>query len=187
VVWPSFGPKTIITSLTLTQDALWVADYGNRRVLKCSLDGKQITELGKKSVDYSGLVIPSAHFDLAALPNGDVLWTNPGAHRVELHDASGKMKSFWGKTSQEPGGFCGCCNPTDIAVLPDGRVVTAEKGYPRISIYKDGTFQGWVSRAELRSEKAVGLDLATHGDDILVLDPEARSISLYKPIRPVVR
>ena len=96
-----------------------------------------------------GLVAPSPHLDVAAAPDGTAWVTNPGRHRLEHYSADGQLLRTWGKASAAIAGFTGCCNPTDIAVLPDGRLVTAEKGIPRVKIYKtNGTFESVVAGPE---------------------------------------
>jgi hypothetical protein len=96
-----------------------------------------------------------------------------------LHNREGKLLKAWGKASQEIDGFCGCCNPTDVASFSDNTIITSEKGLPRIKTHWRGKFDNVVSPASDRSEKAVGIDLATDGERIYALDPFAKNVTVY--------
>jgi hypothetical protein len=131
-------------------------------------------------VDYVGLIVPSPHLDVAIAPDGNVMNSNPGEHRVETHSPDGKMLSKWGKESMDIDGFCGCCNPTDFALLPDGSVVTSEKGLLRVKIYDSaGVFKEVVAGAESFNETITALDLAAYLDRIYVLDPFNKVVRIY--------
>lgn len=174
------SPKAHITSMSTGPIYLWIADAGSRRIQRADMRSLELTEFGQKTKDYPGLIVPSPHLDVAVLSNNDVLWTNPGAHRFELHNEEGKLLKAWGKQSNDIDGFCGCCNPTDIAAYTDSTIVTSEKGLPRINIYWRGKFECVVAPASDRSEKSVGIDLAADGERIYALDPFAKNITVYR-------
>jgi hypothetical protein len=141
--WTLPEKNAYITSLSVSGKTLWVADAGNRTVWRYTTDGKRLNAVVK------GLVVPSPHLDVAALPDGTVWVTNPGKHRLEHYAADGTLLGSWTKPLTGLEGFSGCCNPADIAVLPDGRIVTSEKGAPRVKVYKaDGTFDCVVAGPE---------------------------------------
>jgi len=171
--------KAHITSLSSSASYLWIADAGSRRVMRAELRSLILTEYGQKTKDYPGLIVPSPHLDVAVLRSEEVIWTNPGAHRFELHDKDGKMLKAWGKASQEIDGFSGCCNPTDVARFADDTIITSEKGLPRIKTYWRGKFDNVVAPASDRSEKAAGIDLAADGKRIYALDPFAKNVTVY--------
>lgn len=173
------SPKALVTSLSGNADYLWIADAGARRIYRLRLASLELKEFGQKTKDYPGLIVPSPHLDVAVLRNGNVVWTNPGKQRLELHDREGRLLETWGRASNDLDGFAGCCNPTDIARLDDETIVTAEKGIPRIKAYWKGKYDFLVSPASERSEKAEGIDLAADGTHIYALDPFAKNVTVY--------
>lgn len=174
------SPKAYLTSMSASDRYLWIADAGVRRIYRVSLRSLEMAEFGQKSKDYPGILAPSPHLDVAALQDGNVMWTNPGMHRFELHNSDGKLLKAWGKESMDIDGFAGCCNPTDIALFTDNTVITSEKGLPRIKVYWRGKFDCVVSPASDRSENASGIDLASDGDRIYALDPFAKNVTVYR-------
>lgn len=181
--WAVDGEHPYVTCVTLSGDDVWVANAGDRVVLRYSRSGQLMGRLGERddSRGVPGLVIPSWHLDVAVGPDKLLLVNNPGRLALETYTADGDMRGTFEKASMEIDGFCGCCNPTDIAVLPDGRVVTAEKGMPRIKILnRDGTLSCVVATPDDLSRTASGLDLAVGADGrVLVLDPPARLVRVF--------
>jgi len=183
--WESLGPRAHLTSLAVAGDSVWVADAGQRVILRCDRQGRVLATLGDK--DISGglprLVVPSPHLDVAIGTDGLLRVVNPGRHTVNVLTAEGQLKASWGQHSTALEGFCGCCNPTDIALLPDGRVVTSEKGIPRVKIYTpQGQLQSVVAGPEAFRPEVVGLDLAVDAQgQVLVLDPSRRAVRVFAP------
>ncbi len=146
--WRSLGPDAILTSIAVSQNDVFVADAGNRAVVRYDRAGNVVTRIGKKDPDRNvpGFVIPSAYFDLAVSGDGLLRVVNPGNLRVDAYTFEGDFEFSWGQRSVEVDGFCGCCNPVNIAVLPGGGFVTCEKGLVRVKVYdSDGEFQGVVA------------------------------------------
>jgi len=181
--WAGLGPRAAITSIAVGDAGVFVADAGNRVVLRCDTTGKVAREIGRKDParGIPGFLIPSPHFDVAAARDGLLRVANPGRHTIEVYTPDGDLELEWGRASIGIDGFSGCCNPTDIAVLEDGSVVTSEKGLPRVKVYDpQGTLQCVVAGAEAFPEDAVGLDLAVDsGGRILVLDPTDASVRIF--------
>ncbi|OPZ83788.1 MAG: NHL repeat protein [bacterium ADurb.Bin429] len=176
--WPT-QPGMRITGLATFEDTVWAADAGNRQVSGFGLDGKIIRTLAKKDEEKGipGLLLPGGQFDLAVNRRGELFITNPGRHRIEVFDRKGTLLRSWGVASMQPGGFSGCCNPVALAVMPDGSIITAEKGRGRLQRFSDcGNFQEVV--ADLG--KGDGFDLALDGDDILLLDVQAKLVRVFK-------
>ncbi len=146
--WRSLGPDAILTSIAVSQNDVFVADAGNRVVIRYDKEGDIVTRIGKKDPDRNvpGFVIPSAYFDLAVSGDGLLRVVNPGNLRVDAYTFDGYFEFSWGRHSVEIDGFCGCCNPVNIAVLPGGGFVTCEKGLVRVKIYdSQGEFQSVVA------------------------------------------
>ena len=194
--WESLGPKAVITSLAVGESDVFVADAGNRVVLRYDLSGKRLGTLGTRDEarNVPGLIVPSPHLDVALAPDGLLRVVNPGCHRIEAYTYDGALELAWGEATANIKGFCGCCNPAAMALLADGRIVTAEKGIPRVKVYAvDGKFECVVvgpesllptgtANTETRGEHQLKpLDVAVdRAQRVLVLDPATRSVRVYE-------
>ncbi len=190
-----FNDKSVLTSLAVAEEAVFVADAGNRIVLRLDPDGKLLGRIGEpdEAQGIRGFVIPSPHFDVAVTADGLLRVVNPGARRIETFTANGDLLGQWGKASAQIDGFFGCCNPADFTVLPDGRFVTAEKGIPRVKIYSPRgeldcvvadpqMLDQTVSAAQLNEDSGhtPTFDVAVDsGGRVLVLDPLTRQVRVF--------
>ncbi len=159
-VWDGLGKKSWVTGVALGQSDIFVADSGNRVILRYDRSGKLSGRIGEKNPDTNipGLIIPSPYLHVELAADGLLRVNNTGRHSVEAYTVDGDLELSWGKYSSAIEGFCGCCNPIAIAMLPDGRCVTCEKGLPRVKIYSaEGTFECVVAGAESFPENAKGL------------------------------
>jgi len=197
----SLGPRACLTGLALAGGALYLADAGNREIVRCDLRGQALGRFGRlKSGDGNpGFIIPSPYFHLTAGPDG-LLWANnPGRHRMEAYTLDGRFELGWGEPGLAPANFCGCCNPVYFARLPDGRFVTSEKGLNRIKVYDaQGHFVGIVAgleqlvrdrelarRACANCQVGFGCDVACDSRGrVLALDPAARQVRVFTPRAP---
>ncbi|MCP4642071.1 MAG: hypothetical protein GY851_16630, partial [bacterium] len=143
--WDRPNERALITSIVADADSVYVADAGNRVVLRYDHEGVIQTRLGQKDAarDIPGFVIPSPYFDVAFDNTGAFWVVNPGRHGLEQYRADGALVSAWYNPSMKVDGFCGCCNPSHVAFMSDGTLVTAEKGITRVKIYAvDQTMAG---------------------------------------------
>jgi hypothetical protein len=138
--WKNVGPRSVLTSIAVSKDHVFVADAGNRVVIHYNAEGKILNYIGKKDNDRNipGFVVPSPYFDLAVAPDGLLRVANPGRHRIEAYTFDGDLEFAWGKPTVRIEGFCGCCNPVNFAILPDESFATCEKGLLRVKIYDPG-------------------------------------------------
>ena len=187
-VWASLGAGAVITSIALSADGVFVADAGNRVVLRFDVSGQLLNRIGQRdeAAGVEGFVVPSPYFDVAAGGDGFVFAANPGRHRIETYSYDGCFASSWGTASTGIEGFCGCCNPSHFAITPSGGFVTAEKGLPRVKEYApDGAFVGVVAGPEVFAEGTVGLDLAVDSTGrVLVMDPVSREVRVFERTTP---
>lgn len=156
--WPCLGESAVLTSIAVDKNDVFVADAGNRIVIRYDKKGNIINRIGKKDPDRNipGFVIPSPYFDLALAKDGLLRVVNPGKHRIEAYTPDGDLEFSWGFPSSKIEGFCGCCNPVNFAILPDENFVTCEKGLTRIKIYDpDGAFIGVVAGPEQLAKSQV--------------------------------
>ncbi len=172
--WPMVNGKPYLTAVAVTKSSIWIADAGNRRVY-CFKAGKLLRRIG------NGLEAPSPHLDVAVGRDGLVWMANPGRHRLEGYAPDGTLQRQWGTASTAVEGFTGCCNPVDFALLPDGRFVTAEKGTPRVKIYRrDGVFECVVASSGSFDAPDAIADLAvdTKGR-VYVLDRRRNTVRVF--------
>jgi len=187
--WPSLGANTRLTSMTLSDDGLWLADAGNARIGHFDLQGELIGALppagdATDSWPSTGhFAVPSPYFDVAVNDAGQVAVANPGWHRVETWTPAGESVGSWGWQSTEPEGFTGCCGPAAIAPLGPGEMVTCDKGLPRVKVYRsDGSLRAMVADESCfaeqerackgRTQGAIALDVAVdHQGRIVILEP----------------
>ena len=149
--WQGLDDDSLLTSIAIWKDDVFVADAGGRIVLRYDVAGRLINRIGQKNEDKNipGFVVPSPHFDLAAGRDGLLRVVNPGRHRIEAYTFDGDLEFWWGQFSSDVRGFCGCCNPVNFAILEDGSFVTCEKGLIRVKIYSpEGEFVGVVAGPE---------------------------------------
>jgi len=155
--WESMGKQPYYTGLAVGDADVFVADAGNRIVLRYDRSGKLVGRIGQKDKERNvpGFIVPSAFFDVQIARDGLLRVTNPGRHCVEAYTFDGDLERSWGKPGASIESFCGCCNPIHLALLPDGRVVTFEKGIPRVKVYNaEGTFQCVVAGTESFAQNA---------------------------------
>ena len=177
--------RTWVTSIAAWSDDRFVADAGNRRVLRYDASGERVGEIigEDQQPGIPKLSVPSPHLDLVAGADGNLWMTNPGRRSIQvLSRSDGSMVASWDRRGNDVAGFLGCCNPTDIALLPDDRVVTAEKGLPRVKVYSgDGELLSVVAGPDTFRSGTAGIDVATDSSGrVAVLDPKRRVVRLYE-------
>lgn len=187
--------ESVLTSIALAEEDIFVADAGQRLVLRFGLAGQLVRRIGARDPDRGvpGFVLPSPYFDIAVTPDGLLRVAHTGARRIETYTFEGDLLGHWGTASTANEGFFGCCNPANFTVLPDGRFVTVEKGLPRVKVYSNqGDFESYVATPQ---ELAPGTIAADARDDtrqkpfdvavdsrgrVLLLDPNAHKVRIFE-------
>jgi hypothetical protein len=177
--WEKPAPKSYLTSIAAGANDLFVADAGQRLILRYDRSGKLVSRIGERNKERNipGFIVPSPFFAVKLAKDGLLRVTNPGRHRVEVYTADGDFEQSWGRAGAAIEHFCGCCNPTNLALLADGCVVTFEKGIPRVKVHgADGAFESVVAGAESFTEnaKVCGPNDCTLGGLDGVTDAEGR-------------
>ena len=197
--WPSLGDKAVLTSIAVYKDDVFVADAGNRVVVRYDKAGNVVNHIGSKDEEknIAGFVIPSPYFDLSVGGDGLLRVVNPGRHRIEAYTFDGDLEFWWGKASNTIEGFCGCCNPVNFAMLGDDSFITCEKGLIRVKLYDaDGKFVGVVAGPEQLAQagqaricnlpaqcRVGGFDVAASTDgQIFVLDTIKNIVRVFSRI-----
>ncbi len=182
--WDSPGEKCVFTSLALKDEVLYVADAGNRRVLRYDLSGALLGEfIGKaESAAGHGFIVPSANFDLVVNSFGELWVVNPGKHAVENYSDEGVLRGFWHNGSMTIEGFSGCCNPAEMAVMEDGSFVTSEKGLVRIKVYdQSGKLRSVVAPPDKFDDEGKAPEVAVDKDGVrYALDFDRNMIRVFE-------
>ncbi len=183
--WPHLGENTVVTSLALKGDRIYVADAGNRRVVICNPEGEVLGTFEGKAVTEAGhgFIIPSPCFDVVVNSYGELWAVNPGKKAIENYTDNGEMRGFWQKNSTDIYGFAGCCNPAEITVMNDGAFVTSEKGMVRIKIHEpSGELRSVVAPPALFKEEGKAPEVCA-GDQgrIYALDFDRNTVRLFEP------
>lgn len=177
--------NSMITSIAVSGNVIFLADAGNKTVWKYDRNGKVTGKIGEKDPERNipGFVVPSPFFDVAVSPAGELWVANPGRHELENYKPDGTLVSHWGEASITLEGFTGCCNPSHFTILPDGCFVTSEKGLERVKIYSPGgKYLRLVAAPGSFDEGTKGLDLAAGiNGRILVLDPRRNQVRIFLP------
>ncbi len=118
---------------------LWLTDAGRHRVIKTTVDGEVLLELGTPDVRGDDERTFNAPTDLAFGADGSVYVSDGyGNNRVVHFDPSGGFLGTWGRRGSAPGEFD---TPHSIAVLRDGRVLVSDRHNHRIQIFDgDGRY-----------------------------------------------
>jgi len=182
--WDTLGEKAIITSITVSENNVFVADAGNHIVWKFDKSGKRLKRIGEKDKDRDipGFIIPSPFFDVAMDPDGFLWVANTGRHSLENYTPDGDFRTSWGEFSMKIEGFSGCCNPSHFAILENGSFVTSEKGLVRVKVYnRIGNLVSVVATPDQFLRGTVGLDLAVDSSQrIYVLDPWQKLVRIFE-------
>ena len=185
--WEYPGENSVLTSVAAIDSLVFVADAGNRRILKYSPEGELLSQFEGKSGDDAlhGFIIPSPYFDIDINTYGDLWVVNPGMHAMENYTYDGRMREFWDKIGVTISGFSGCCNPAHFTFLKDGRFVTSEKGLVRIKVYKaSGELDGVVAAPEKFINDGHAPDLATDSLlNVYALDYDKKMVRVFEPIQ----
>ena len=182
--WPDLGERTVITSIAVKGNRIYVADAGNRRVVIFSPEGVILGEFeGKAESDEGhGFIVPSANFDLVVDVYGELWVVNPGKHAIENYSDDGRLRGFWENASFDIDGFLGCCNPARIGAMPDGSFITSEKGLVRIKIYEQsGKLRSVVAPPSLFKDDGKAPDICTDEEGVIyALDFDKNMVRIFE-------
>jgi hypothetical protein len=182
--WEVPGENCVFTSLAVKDQTLYVADAGNRRVLRYDFEGNLLGEFRGKAESEAGhgFIVPSGCFDLVVNGYGELWVVNPGKHALENYTDDGRMRGYWQRSSMNIEGFTGCCNPAELAVLSDGSFITSEKGLVRIKVYNSsGELKSVVAAPEKFREDGRAPEVAVDENDIVyALDFDRSMVRVFE-------
>ncbi len=180
----AFDRNSIVTSVAVTPEFIYIADAGPQRVLQYNHRGQLVNTIGGKddAKDIPGLLIPSPYFDVAIDPDGFLWVANPGRTQLENYTPEGNLRSFWGLSGMDLEGFSGCCNPSHFAILSDGSFVTSEKGLARIKIHdRTGKLVSVVAGPKMFNNNPGVMDIAVDSKGrIYIADPKRNQVRIFE-------
>lgn len=184
--WVTPGNKCVFTSMAASEQYLFVADAGNRRVLRYDFEGNLIGQFEGKADSNAGhgFIVPSANFDLVVNSYGELWVVNPGRHAIENYTFEGQLRGFWQLSSMDIKGFSGCCNPAEITVTEEGDFVTSEKSMVRIKIYdSSGDLKTVVAAPEKFREEGKAPEVVVDQEGVIyALDFDRDVIRVFEKI-----
>jgi len=182
--WEMDNERTFFTSVAVSGKNIFIADAGERIVLRSDTSGKPLGRIGDKDTanGISGFVIPSANFDLAIGQDGSLWAANTGRHKLQNFRPNGDLISEWGEAGAHTVAFCGCCNPIRFTLLSDGSFVTGEKGFSRVKIYNQaGKFVTVAAPpSAFKGPKAITALAADSHGTIYIADAYEETIRRFK-------
>lgn len=189
--WAPLDEQAWLTSIAADDRYVFVADAGNRRVLRYDRTGGVVNEIGGRTGPENAprFIVPSYYLDV--LPDGmGALWiTNPGRLGIEKYRMDGELLGAWHQPGMAVDKFAGCCNPIHAALKSDGSLVTAEKGLNRVKVFNaDRSFAGVVAAPEMLNAGWSAADFPPDPAPIrdLAVDPDDRILVLHGPLRAVL-
>jgi hypothetical protein len=89
--WESLGKKAWLTGIAAAENDVFVADAGNRVILRYDKSGKLVRRIGEKDKERNipGFILPSPFFDVKLARDGLLRVNNPGRHRMERYTVDG--------------------------------------------------------------------------------------------------
>ena len=181
--WKDKEHLGLVTQIALADDLVLAGDVNGRCIRVLDKDGHYVRDIGNDN-RMKGFLIPNGHVDFAVDEKQIIHAVDPGKHRVERYDVSGKALGYWGGFGGlDPAkGFNGCCNPTNIALLPEERIVVTTKAGPQIKIYtREGEFQSVFGEDDF-DPGCKNMDVAVDSKGrIYVVDTVRLHIAVYAP------
>ncbi len=154
----------------------WVADTGNDRVQKFSLEGNLLQVIGKSGSGEGEFRAPSG---VAVSPRGNIYVTDAGNKRVQVFNAKGMFLGAFGKPGKLARQFA---EPVDIAVDSSENVYVADRGNDRISKYdSNGTLIWETGRTGKQDGEFSGpTDVLVSADnEVYVLDSGNARVQVF--------
>lgn len=181
----TISKNSVLTSISMNQNMIYVADAGQRKVMVFDMQGILLREIEGVSGAESlhGFIVPSANFDLAINKAGELWVVNPGMHAIQHYGDKGELINFWKNSSMKIDGFSGCCNPANFTFLPNGHFITSEKGLVRIKEYDEkGTFIAVVAAPNKFEEEGKSPDVCCNETgNVYALDKDKKLVRIFEP------
>jgi sugar lactone lactonase YvrE len=163
--------------LTLdTAGKFWVADTGNDRLQKFSIEGNLLQVIGKSGSGEGNFHSPSG---VALSLKGNIYVADSGNKRVQVFNAKGMFLGAFGKSGKLAGQFS---EPVDLAVDRSENVYVVDRGNDRISKYdSNGTLvweTGKTGKQDGEFSEPSNITVSPDGD-VYVLDTGNARVQVF--------
>lgn len=170
--------------MAVSDNHLYVADTWNHRVQRFTLDGEWAGSFGRSGsvvdeLDTGGLGLFFGPRDLLLLPDGLLLVTDTGNHRLQLLDRDGSFLRVVGQFGNRPGEFN---EPVGLALGPDGTIAVLDTWNGRIQQLtldffpiNEWTVQAWVGQS-INNKPYAAIDSEGR---LYVTDPEGYRLLIF--------
>ena len=137
---------------------LWLTDVGRHRVVKATVDGEILLELGIPDVAGEDERTFNSPTDVAFGADGSIYVSDGyGNSRVVHLDGDGMFIRAWGRRGSAPGEFD---TPHSVVVAPDGLVWVSDRHNHRLQVFSP---EGEFVRAVTHLGATQGLEFAPDG------------------------
>jgi DNA-binding beta-propeller fold protein YncE len=170
--------------LAVSDEHLYVADTWNHRIQRFRLDGQWAGSFGRSgsvadAPDTAGLGLFFGPRDLLLLPDGQILVTDTGNHRLQLMDREGNFLRVVGQFGNRPGEFN---EPVGLALGPDGTIAVMDTWNGRIQQLtvdffpiNEWSLQAWAGQS-INNKPYAAVDSEGR---LYVTDPEGYRVLIF--------
>jgi uncharacterized protein (TIGR03663 family) len=170
--------------LAVSDEHLYVADTWNHRIQRFTLDGQWAGSFGRSgsvadAPDTAGLGLFFGPRDLLLLPDGQILVTDTGNHRLQLMDREGNFLRVVGQFGNRPGEFN---EPVGLASGPDGTIAVMDTWNGRIQQLtvdffpiNEWSIQAWAGQS-INNKPYAAVDSEGR---LYVTDPEGYRVLIF--------
>ncbi|MCC6607639.1 MAG: TIGR03663 family protein [Anaerolineae bacterium] len=176
--------------MAINEEFLYVADTWNHRIQKFTLDGQFVASYGQPGNTLDdpaglGLGLFFGPRDLALLPDGRLLVTDTGHHRLQVMDETGSFIGQLGAGGDQFGTALGqFYEPVGVAVGADGFVYVTDTWNGRIQQLTTDLIPinewlldtGWPANTSVNNKPYVAVD---SGGRVYITDPEAARVLIF--------
>lgn len=155
---------------------IWVADTGNDRVQKFSVDGSLLQVIGRPGSGEGELSSPAA---VAVTPKGNVVVADTGNRRVQVFSPKGVFLGAFRASGRKDGQFK---EPVAVAVDSSENMYIADRGAGRISKHDSAGNLLWAAGTSGRTGGAFhepGSIVVTPDNEVLVLDAGNARVQVF--------
>jgi hypothetical protein len=181
--WRDARRLGLVTAIGFSQGITLAADARGRCIRRLGPHGEYQGDIGNDN-KMRGFQIPNGIVDFSVDDAGTIHAANPGRHRIERYDVTGKLLGHFGRfDGRSPAGFAGCCNPTNVTVAGNGWTYVTEKAGPRAKVYDAENEFRAVIADDVFEPGCKNMDIVVAADGrVYVTDTVRLTILIFEPV-----